>query len=328
MSEVKYDWNQTTQLMNEDGNMDNGHLPRLAFIGFGEAGRAFSDGLAQQAGLAADWHGSIRAFDIKTNSEGKERAAKLASYEEAGITGCNSLADAVDAAQMVVSLVTADQAFKAASAAASVIASGTLFLDCNSCAPQTKQKSARVIEAGGGRYVDIAVMAPVYPARHCTAMLASGPSATGVAELMTALGMKVKVVSDKVGDASSVKLSRSIMIKGLEALTAECLLTAATLGVEDLVISSLNASHPGLDWDTAMPSMIERMITHGVRRSAEMDEAAYMIEACGLPGRMAWATSEWQSQMAALAGSGDISDGPSDCAATQALARVLARQTG
>lgn len=303
------------------------NLPALAFIGFGEAGRAFAYGLAREDALPAEWHRAIRAFDIKTDTQGEVRAAKLADYRDAGITGCESLAGAVGGVQMILSLVTADQAFNAASAAATVLAKDALFLDCNSCAPQTKQQSARVIAAAGGRHVDVAVMAPVHPGRHRTAMLASGPAAKTAAELMTTLGMKVNVISDRTGDASSVKLSRSIMIKGLEALTAECLLTATTLGVEELVIASLNASHPGLDWDKAMPGMMERMLTHGARRSAEMDEAANMIEACSLPGRMARATSAWQLQMVALAGSHGAGPGADDSAAAEALARILTRQT-
>ena len=79
--------------------------------------------------------------------------------------GCDDAAEdmraAVDGADLIFSTVTADQAFDAASSAAPWLKPGAFFFDLNSCAPSTKQKSAAVIEAAGGRYVDIAVMATI-----------------------------------------------------------------------------------------------------------------------------------------------------------------------
>ena len=62
---------------------------------------------------------------------------------------------------------------------------------------------------------------------------------------MAALDMRPRVIGDKVGDASAIKMIRSVMIKGLEALTAECLLAARRAGVADAVLASLQNSDPG-----------------------------------------------------------------------------------
>src|SRR5690606_20334542 len=107
------------------------------------------------------------------------------------------------------------------------------------CAPQTKQAAAKVIDGAGGRYVDVAVMAPVYPKRHLVPLLLAGPHAENAAETIKQLGMRPETTGTNIGDASSVKMLRSVMIKGFEALTAECFLAARRAGVEEAVLASL-----------------------------------------------------------------------------------------
>lgn len=134
-------------------------LPRVAFVGFGEAAEAF------WMGWKTDGPPPARAFDIAID-EAPRRSGKLDDYRRTGMDGAATLAEALDGAQVVFSLVTADQAHAAALAASAVLPVGALWLDCNSCAPGTKQRNAALIEAAGGRYVDVAVMAPVHPRLH------------------------------------------------------------------------------------------------------------------------------------------------------------------
>ncbi|WP_235981959.1 NAD(P)-dependent oxidoreductase [Methylobrevis albus] len=268
-------------------------LPRVAFVGFGEAAQAFWTGWSRTALPAA------RAFDIATDLASR-RTSKRDDYRRTGMDGAATLPEALRNAEVVFSLVTADQANAAAAAAAPVLPRGALWFDCNSCAPQTKQASAALIEAAGGRYVDVAVMAPVHPRLHLTPLLVSGPHGDAALAALRALGMDAEVVSDTVGTASSVKLCRSIMIKGLEALTAECLLAGRHLGVETKVLATLEDTFPGFDWTQRAAGMLERAASHGRRRSAEMRETAAMIEQLGLPGRMSHAAAIWQQQIGEL----------------------------
>jgi len=268
--------------------------PAVAFIGFGEAARAFV------AGWGQDVPAELSAYDIKTDTSGPARAAKLADYEQAGVTGTAALATALATADAIFSLVTADQAHAAASAAAKCLRPGSLFLDCNSCAPQTKEASARLIEAAGGRYVDVAVMAPVYPLRHRAPMLVSGPHVEPALAVLSHLGMDARDAEGPVGRASSIKLVRSIMMKGLEALAVECILAGRRLGVDDVVLASLEQTYPGFGWDERTGQMLERVMVHGVRRAAEMDEAALMVRTLGLPAGMAEATANWQRTVGAM----------------------------
>ncbi len=278
----------------------------IAFIGFGEAARALVKGLRSEGGGP-----SLRAFDIKTGAA-ETAAAMRAAYAAAGVAGAETVAEAVAGADIVFSTVTADQAGAAAAAVADAGLNGALFLDCNSCAPEVKRASAARIDAAGGRYVDVAVMAPVHPRLHRTPCLLSGDHAQAAQAAMTALNMDVTVADGPVGAASTRKMVRSIMIKGLEALTVECMLAARKAGIEEDILASLESSFPGFGWADRAPYMLERVMTHGIRRAAEMREVARTVEDLGLAAPMATATAARQQEIGALGldaaaiGAGDL----------------------
>ncbi|MFX8316376.1 hypothetical protein ABTL66_19245, partial [Acinetobacter baumannii] len=91
---------------------------------------------------------------------------------------------------------------------------------------------AAAIRAAGGRYVDVAVLAPVNPARMNVPLLVAGPDAAEAAQALGAAGFaSVRMVGDEIGRASAIKMIRSVMVKGIEALTAEMMLAATAAGV-------------------------------------------------------------------------------------------------
>ena len=67
---------------------------------------------------------------------------------------------------------------------------------------------------------------------------------------------------------------RSVIVKGIEALTLECFLAAARAGVVDEVANSLKNNYPDLDWSKIVPYNLERMAVHGERRAAELMTSA------------------------------------------------------
>lgn len=284
----------------------------IAFIGFGEAARAFL------AGWALQDPAQIKAYDIKTDSAAT-RPAMLAQFSMHGVTGCDNPAAALSHADVVFSLVTADHALQAAKVAAPSLRAGTLWLDCNSCAPDTKKAAAHEIEEAGGRYVDVAVMAPVMPKRHHVPLLVSGPHVEAARSVLKNLDMRAEAAGDTIGQASSIKMLRSVMVKGIEALCAECFLAARRAGVEDRVIASLDASSTETNWRTQAAYNLERMIVHGARRAAEMREVAATVAALGLSADMASATARWQDRVAGAA------DEPGSDDLAGRLDRVLAR---
>jgi 3-hydroxyisobutyrate dehydrogenase-like beta-hydroxyacid dehydrogenase len=261
----------------------------IAFIGFGEAAAAFVSGWGTRR--------DIRAYDIKTGPA-DTRVAMFARYDAHGVEGAGAIGEALRDAEGVFSTVTADQAVAAAEAAAPHLPGGAYWFDCNSCAPSSKRRAAEIVEAAGGRYVDVAVMAPVHPKRNMVPLLIAGPHAAGAAPFLMALPMAPTVVDGPVGAASSIKMIRSVFVKGLEALTAECALAAVAAGVADAVLPSLKGSHPGLDWERQVAYNFERVMVHGVRRAAEMEEVAKTLSDLGLPSMMTRSAVEWQRRIA------------------------------
>ena len=145
--------------------------------------------------------------------------------------------------------------------------------------------------------MDVAVMAPVYPKRHEVPLKIAGPHADVAKDALETLGMKPQIAGSEVGQASSIRMIRSVMIKGLEALTTECMLAARKAGVEEAVFASLEASDPDIRWRKRGSYNLERMMVHGQRRAAEMREVAKTLEDLGLPNGMVRACVDWQERV-------------------------------
>ncbi len=269
----------------------------IALMGFGEAGLAIANSLGKADGTRP----TLRAFDIKLVDEDDMIAAAMAErISAAGVDAAPSPQDAVADADIVLSVVTADQAATAASLAARHLPQGALYLDMNSCAPATKQGAGKAVEAAGGVYVDVAVMAPIEPRGHETPMLAAAPDPEAVAAQLAIAGLHPRFVGDAIGRASTIKMLRSVMVKGIEALTAECFRAAVRAGVAEEVATSLDASQTGMGWAEQAAYNMERMTAHGIRRAAEMREVAKTLRALDIPPAMTTGTIAWQDDMGAL----------------------------
>lgn len=239
----------------------------LALIGFGEAGSTFA--------AAAGWGHRARGWDLLPS--------RRAAMGDVGVIAAQSAEAALAGAPMVLSLVTADKALPAARHYAPFLAQGALWCDCNSVAPDTKRAAARAVEAAGGRYVDVAVLAPVNPARLAVPLLLAGDGAEEAEGKLRAAGFtNVRVVGSEVGRASAIKMIRSVMVKGIEALTDEMMAAAEAAGVADEVLASLDASEKSQPWAARAAYNLERMHTHGARRAAEMEESAKTLLALGV----------------------------------------------
>ncbi len=265
---------------------------RIAFIGFGEAGQTIS------RGLVADKQSAIRAYDILF---GKPAGAPLeAAARSLGVEIARDHADAVRGADLVFLAVTASSSLDAARSCLQGLAKGQLFLDINSVSPKKKIETAALVAPSGAAYVDVAVMAPVAPYLHRVPCLIGGPGAAALAPRAAALGRKMEIVSPEVGQASAIKMFRSIVVKGLEALLVESMVACAEYGVEARVLASLKETWPGLDWEKVAGYLIERGVSHGKRRAAEMREVSATLESIGIEPLMAAATAARQQWIADL----------------------------
>jgi len=265
---------------------------KIAFIGFGEAGQTISRGLVAEAKPA------LRTYDILF---GQPAGAPLeAAAKDLGVALACDHADAVREADLVMLTVTASSSLEAARSCLPGLRKGQLFLDMNSVSPKRKIETAALVAPTGAAYVDVAVMAPAAPYLHKVPCLIGGPGAAALAPRAAALGMKMELVSGEVGQASAIKMFRSIVVKGLEALLVESMTASAEYGVEDRVLASLRETWPGIDWQKLAGYMIERVVSHGRRRAAEMREVSETLRSSGMEPTMAAATAVRQQWIADL----------------------------
>jgi len=130
-------------------------------------------------------------------------------------------------------------------------------------------------------------------------LLLSGEHASEAERLLNELGFaNTRVVGDEVGRASAIKMIRSVMVKGLEALSWECAAAARAAGVFDEVMASLDSSEKAISWAERVAYNRERMETHGLRRAAEMEESAKTLQGLGVEPVMTRGTVELQRRAA------------------------------
>jgi 3-hydroxyisobutyrate dehydrogenase-like beta-hydroxyacid dehydrogenase len=273
----------------------NPRLWNVGLVGYGEVGRILAEDLRKQ-------DVRVTAYDLKL---GNNQAGALRDHASVhGVALATSHADLAAQADFMVSAVTASQDVAVAQACAPAIKAGTWFLDFNSASPGAKRRAADLIDGNGGRYVEGAVMTSIPPKRIKVPLLLGGSGAGELAPLLVALGFDAKVASAQLGVASAVKMCRSVMIKGLEAMVIESFTTARAYGVENAVLASLAETFPGIDWEKQGAYFFQRVIEHGRRRSEEVREVAETVREIGLTPWSAEGTAERQAWVADLADEG------------------------
>lgn len=265
-------------------------IRNIGVVGYGEVGKTFSVGLKPRVAGVAAW-------DLKF-AQAAPREAELAHAREQGVRACGSMAELCAASDLVISAVTASNTLAVAEEAARHLRPGTLFLDLNSASPGTKQRCAALVDARGARYVEAGVMTSVPPYGIRVPMLLGGEQAAALAAVLNAWGMDAQAVSDRLGVASAIKMCRSVMIKGLEALVIESYTTARAYGVEDHVLPTLQETFPSIDWSQQGAYFFSRVVQHGKRRAEEMREAANTVQEAGFPPLMTGPIAEKQQWVA------------------------------
>ena len=270
-----------------------GTTPAIGFIGFGEAGFTIANGL-REAGVER-----ISAYDIAADAPDRGPLIR----ERAGLSQTMLVASSAEiaaASDILFSTVTSSSALEAAHQTQPFFQPRHIFADLNSVSPARKRDIAGVARAGGAGFVEAAVMAPVQPYGHRVPMLLGGDAAARFIEAMAPFGMRLTDLHADVGTAAAVKMCRSIVVKGIEALLAECVLAAGPHHADEHVFASLNESFPGIDWKKLADYTIGRVVVHGERRAREMEEVAETLRAIGVEPIMAEATARRQDWSALM----------------------------
>ena len=265
----------------------NSRVTAIGFVGFGEAGFTIGNGLIS-AGLER-----LFAYDIATDSPTRGPLIRQRAVT-AGATLVATSEELARSAGVILSTVTCIAALDAARQTAPWLGAGHLYADLNSVSPALKRDVAATVHDAGAHFVEAAVMAPVLPYGQRVPMLVGGPAAQRFVEMMAPFGIQAEVVDGPIGKAAAVKMCRSIVVKGVEALLAECVLAATPYEADDKVFASLQETWPGIDWKKLADYTMGRLVVHGERRAREMEEVAETLEAIGVDPIMSEATARRQ----------------------------------
>jgi RraA family protein len=162
-----------------------------------------------------------------------------------------------------------------------------LFLDANSIAPSGMREIATIIETAGARALDGAFLGSAREFALRGSLALSGP---GARELSEQLGraFSVRVLSERIGDASAFKLSFSAFNKAVVAAGFESLVAAEAAGFGAELLAALRDFYPGAIAD------VERQTPtyprHAGRRADEMRQVAEWLAETGRPAELARAS--------------------------------------
>ncbi len=294
------------------------NIRSIGLVGFGEVGKIFGAALQGRTGIA-----TVGAWDLKF-ADAATRAGEQARAEQAGVTAHGSMQALCAASDLIISAVTASNTLAVAREAAPHIRPGGVFLDLNSASAGTKRQAGAVIDAAGGRYVEAGVMTSVPPYGIKVPMLLGGASAAQLAAVLAGWGMDAKPVSERLGVASAIKMCRSVMIKGLEALVIESYTTAREYGVEEYVLPTLAETFPSIDWQQQGAYLFSRVVQHGKRRAEEMREAANTVREAGFEPFLSSAIADKQQFVADAAARGVFKDVAKDARWQEYADRLIA----
>jgi len=266
---------------------------RVGFIGFGGAGYGLAKGL-KQAGLA-----DISFFDSLRETPPHGDVIRRHALETGAISKEN-IAGLIHAAEIVISCVTGSVALAVAEQAAACLKPGHLFVDVNTASPRTMEAVGAVIQSTGAAFADVAMMGAVPAFLNRVPCLASGNGAERFKTAMGPYGMDITCVGGIPGQASAIKMFRSIFMKGLLALLMEMLSATHQYQVDAVVLSSIAKTMEKSAFLEIVRLQMAKGVISAERMSHEMDAVVATLTEMGLPAVMASATREklkWCSRM-------------------------------
>ncbi len=225
-------------------------------------------------------------FTVHTALDGRSERTK-ALARAAGLVDCGSMQQLVTTCELVISVINPGEALAVAHrAAAAIKATGRkiAFADLNAVSPQTARDSDRLIREAGGMFIDGGIIGP--PPRgekDRPRIYVSGPDAYLFGQISHP-NLQVRVMSERVGDASGIKMCYAAMTKGTTALAVELLVAARKLGVEQALEKELRESRNDVfDWQV---KTIAVMPPKAYRWVPEMQEIAKTFGELGMTRRI------------------------------------------
>ena len=248
-------------------------LHRIALVGAGEVARCYGPAL-KSAGV------EISFLLVRRETPA---ARELARQLQAEL--CLAPGEAWRGLDAVISAVTGAQAAAVAQAVLPCLPPGSLYMDLCTGEPQDMEVMEELARQRDVDFADIAIMGSVPTTGVRTSLLGAGKGAERAAAFWQAQGAAMRVLPGKAGDAMRLKLLRSLMTKGLEALAIENLMLAERMGLREELHEVLrDLDHHGLRH--FMELCLRTHLVHGVRRRDEVLQVKRQIEQAGIAPRV------------------------------------------
>jgi 3-hydroxyisobutyrate dehydrogenase-like beta-hydroxyacid dehydrogenase len=248
-------------------------IERIGFMTPGDMGQGVAMQLKQQG------------YTVMTALEKRsERSRKMAA--EVGLIDVGSIAKMTAQCDLVMSVMNPGAALEFATEAAAAIKAQPnkpLFIDCNAIAPDTMAEIDKVIRDAGARCLDGGIIGPPPRGGAKVNLYVSGPGAGDLKQLENEF-LRVHILTEKMGDASAVKMCYSAFNKGTQGLVLQTLMAAQRLGVADFVEQQLRASRAeALD---SFLKAVPQLPPKAYRWVPEMHEIARTFEGAGMTPRL------------------------------------------
>ncbi len=240
---------------------------KIAIIGCGEVGGAYARALRGKAKLLL----CDIVSDGRPGALSRELDLPLNSKPGDWLRGCDFTIAAVPGRESAI----------AAASALPYLPPGCIYVDVSTGAPDSLRESSKNFETSDRAFVDTAIMGGIALTGGKTPVLIAGARAERAREIFTLMGAPANILADGApGDAVSLKLLRSVFVKGLECVAIESLTAAEHLGVRDRLFEILG------DLDAVpiadmMSALVTTHILHAERRMHEMEDAAAQLRALG-----------------------------------------------
>lgn len=248
----------------------------ICFLGFGD--------------LAVSWAAALRGRDwitvsayLPADSASRRHPGWDDRVIRAGVSPVDDLAAAVDGADVLIAAVPARVSPAVARACFPHMGGSGLYADPSPAAPNIKSDICQAAAEQGVSYVDLALLGTVTMSGLEVPLLAAGPRADSFLELGRRLGMRITRVSDQAGDATRIKLVRSVYMKGRDALLVELLVAANLIGAERVLVDSISAA-PGeqVSFAQLVDRVLPALAKHAERRADELNDAGAVLLELGL----------------------------------------------
>lgn len=226
-----------------------------------------------------------KGFAVYTALDGRSsRSRALAA--EAGIADLGNLDTLAAQCDVILSIMNPGAALEfAQNLAQSIKRAGTrpLVVDCNAIAPTSMQSVYAAITAAGSPCLDAGMFsAPPRGGVHGR-LFVSGPGAEALNVFATP-DMSVRILNDRIGAASALKMCDAVISKGVTALVLQMLIAAQRYGVapeleEQFSPARRKVHDVVIDALPIMPSKSYRWVP-------EVSEIARTLEAVGMSPKM------------------------------------------